>query len=512
MTTVADAFAAGLERGLLRGKGWRQTPFPRPADLYRVLERDAREVPYLRLIDDHLTAIRDGDLDRLIITIGPQLGKSQRASRTFPTWMLLDNPDRRITLASYESEIATRWGRAVRTDILSNDGTDNTVDLGLRIRSDTWAANRWQLDGHRGGMYCVGVNGALTGVPSDLMVIDDPHKNREEANSAVYRERVWNWWTSTARTRLAPGAPVVIILTPWHEDDIRGRLLNESGDKWTLLNIPALSEGDGDPLGRPEGVWLETTRGTTPQQWEQTKEEVGERDFAALYQGRPTPAAGGLFKRKHFRYWEATADPWTVRIPGRPGPDEDLRIAFRFLTVDLAASTRTSADWTVAAAWAVAGTGELLLLDLARAQVNPEDHWAEVVGPLSARWNAKIFVEGSQYGTDLVYTAARKGALIEAVHPDRDKYSRAVPAATRMAQGMVLFPPAVHWLPGFEDEVLQFPMATHDDQVDVLSYAHRVVGEVWVPPESTSPRPAQAPEVVRQAFGTGGVDISSTPL
>jgi predicted phage terminase large subunit-like protein len=498
--------------------------FERPADLYRVLEPASVETAATRLIDDQLAAFRDGVIDRLILTVPPQQGKSERCSRTLPLWLLLDDPSRRIVLASYEKEIATRWGRRVRTDVLTHNGDEGTVDLGLRVRTDTWAADRWQLEGHLGSMTTVGVGSALTGRPADVLLIDDPLRDRQQANSKLYRDRVWDWWTSTARTRLAPGAPVCVVLTRWHEDDLAGRLLAEAGDRWTLLNIPALSEGDGDPLGRPEGVWLTSTRGTTVQQWEETRRDVGEQDFAALYQGHPTPAAGGLFKRKHFRYWQATADPWTVHltgrdtdgsphIPGRPGPDEDLRTAFRFITVDLAASTRTSADWSVAAAWAVAGTGELLLLDLMRAQVNPEDHWGEVVGPLASKWNAKIFVEGSQYGTDLVYTAARKGAVVEAVHPDKDKYSRAVPAATRMAQGMILFPPAVHWLPALEAELLSFPMAAHDDMVDVLAYAHRVVGEFWVPPPGhIDMRPRQDPQHVGRACGTSGPDIATAPL
>lgn len=486
--------------------------YPRPADLYRVLEPSSLETAATRLMDDYLIRVRTGELDRLILTVPPQQGKSERCSRTLPLWLLLDDPSRRIVLASYEKEIATRWGRRVRTDILTHNGEDSTTDLGLRVRTDTWAADRWQLDGHQGSMTTVGVGSALTGRPADVLVIDDPLRDRQQANSQLYRDRVWDWWTSTARTRLAPGAPVVLVLTRWHEDDLAGRLLEDAGDRWALLNIPALSEGDGDPLGRPEGVWLDSTRGTTVQQWEETKRDVGEADFAALYQGHPSPASGGLFKRRYFRYWQPTPDPWTIHIPGRPGPDEDIRIGFRFITVDLAASTRTSADWTAAAAWAVAGTGELLLLDLARAKVNPENHWDEVVGPLARRWNAPIYLEGSQYGTDITYTAARAGAVVHALHPDKDKYSRALPASKRMERGQVFFPPPVHWLPEYEKELLDFPFAAHDDMVDITSYAHRVVGEFWVPPVSSTPPPPREDPVVTAAFGTGGADIGTAAL
>lgn len=517
MTLVADAFAAGLERGALRGKGWRQAPYPTPGDLYQVLNPDeARRTPALDLIDQQLIDVRDGKQRRLIVTVPPQEGKSQRISRTLPLWLLLGNPDLRIVLVSFEKEIATRWGRQVRTDILGNSGDEDTTDLGLRIRRDTWAADRWQLDGHRGSMTTVGIGGALTGRPADVLIVDDPVKDPQQATSRAYQDRIWDWWTAVARTRLAPGAVVVVVLTRWHESDLAGQLLADEGDgdQWTLLNIPAQSEGDGDPLGRPEGEFLESARGRTVEEWEQIRRGAGEWTWASLYQGRPSPATGGLFKRLWFkRRWIKTTDPWTVGIPERPGPDEDLRIAFRFITVDLAASTRTSADYSVAAAWAVAGTGELLLLDLLRAKVNPEEHWDKVVGPLAHQWRAKIFVEGSQYGTDLVYTAARAGAVVEAVHPDKDKFTRAVPAARRMGQGMILMPPGAHWLDDFIDEAVAFPTAAHDDQVDVLSYAHRVVGEFWVPPESTSARVAQQqPEIVTSAFGQQTTDIASAPL
>lgn len=473
--TAGGAFLAGLERQLFGGPGWRCAPYPTPSALYRVLNPRAVDTPALRLIDQYLMAAERGEIKRLAIALGPQEGKSERVSRTFQLWSLLRNPDRRLVLASYQDEIATRWGRAVRNDILTHDGTDGTVDLGLRLREDTRAVDRWQLDGHAGGMVTAGIAGALTGRPADMLTIDDPFKDKAAARSRTVRQQVKDFWTATAVPRLAPGAPVVVVHTRWHEADLIGWLLKEQGDEWTYLNIPALAQ-QNDPLGREPGVWLESARGRTAVQWQRTREEVGESDFAALYQGSPTPIEGGLFQRSAFRHYQRTGDPWSVQLPNRL---VNIRHGFRFATVDLAASKKSSADWTVCAAWCMSSTGELILLDLVRVQVDPAQHW-DKIRPLVQRWDMKLYVEASQFGTDLIYTAGREGAALDKLVADTDKYTRAVPAARRIAQGQVWFPADAHWLAELEDELAEFPTGQHDDQVDVVAYAHRVVSAYWL--------------------------------
>lgn len=486
--SVAAPFATGLDRELLGGPGWRRDPYPRPGLLYRVVNPRAVDTPALRLIDEHLLAVDRGEITRLAISLGPQEGKSERISRTFPLWALLGNPDKRIILASYQDEIAHRWGRAVRTDILTHDGTDGTTDLGLRIRGDTKAVDRWQLDGHAGGMVTAGIAGAITGRPADMMIVDDPFKDKAAARSRVVREQVKDFWTATAIPRLAPGAPIVVMHTRWAEGDLIGWLMKEQGAEWTYLNIPALSEGAGDPLHRPRGTWLTSARGRTAGQWAKTRAEVGEADFAALYQGRPSPLEGGLFRRQTFRYWSPTPDPWVVQLPHRA---VNIAHGFIFATVDFAASTRSSADWTVCAVWCQSSTGELILLDLWRGQERPEQHW-DYIRPLVERWGCKLYVEASQWGTDLVYSAGREGAALDKVIADKDKYTRAVPAARRIAQGSVYFPARATWLPELIEELAEFPTGLHDDQVDVVAYAHRVVSSTWLadPGQSTPPAPA----------------------
>lgn len=217
--------------------------WPTPGALAVALDRRIRQTGALELIDRALVELVDTPDGRLIISMPPQEGKSQRAVRAFVLWALLRAHHLRIAVVSYEANVARRWGRAIRDDIVVNP------HLGLEVRPDVAAQNEWQLAGHDGGVFTTGVGGPLTGRPVDLLVIDDPVKDRETADSETYRERAWTWWTDTAAARLAPGAPVVLIMTRWHEDDLAGRLLAADaageGEGWTVLNIPA--EADHHP-------------------------------------------------------------------------------------------------------------------------------------------------------------------------------------------------------------------------------------------------------------------------
>lgn len=516
----------------MRGKGWRQEPFPGPLDLLMKLDKTYVETPGLRLLSDEMakaTTDRESRINApyLALSAPPQEGKSSCVARAFPLWLLMRNPDLRIMVISYDNETSVRWGRAMKNALESHTGPHplNDLDVHLKLRPGSEAVNNLELDGYIGGLACMSLKGGITGRPADVIILDDVVKDKATARSAAFKKMWIDQWQTAIVSRLSNRSLVVMDHTRWATDDPIGQQLATNGSRWRYVNIPAVVESRAaspgqtpvpvrDPLGRTEGEWLISARGRSPAEWRQKREDVGEQDFWALYQGQPYSASGLVFKKNHFRYWHPApgADRWTVSIPGRPGPDEQLRHAFRFITVDLAASTRASADWTVAAAWAVAGTGELLLLDLRRVQVNPDEHWDEAVAPLVRAWECPVYLEGSQYGTDLSYTIGREGGVVHAVHPDADKYTRAVPAARRMGQGMVYFPPAGAWMPDFEDEILAFPTGKHDDQVDVLSYGHRVVSEFWVPPPSVSSRPATPPQIVREAFGGGWGDIASAPL
>jgi hypothetical protein len=208
------------------------------------------KAPHLHLLNERLIRLASERNQRLLVVWPPRHGKSQFISRYFPAWYLGRYPDRRVILCGYGDNFASEWGRKVR-DLLQEYGPDW---FGVAVRRDSAAADRWNIDGHEGGMVAVGVGGAIMGKGADLLVLDDVVKSFEEANSEVYRQKTWDWYISTAFTRLEPGGSVLLIMTRWHHDDIAGRLLaqTEMGlDSWEMIRIPALSE--------TRSVWAELT-------------------------------------------------------------------------------------------------------------------------------------------------------------------------------------------------------------------------------------------------------------
>jgi hypothetical protein len=191
----------------------------------------------------------------------PRHGKSERASRWAPLWYLRRHPDRRVVLVSYGATLAEEHSQWVRDTIEATPGRRTASTSGYAPTRQA-RHRRWQLQTNGrtrpGGMVAVGIGGALTGRGADLMVIDDPVRNREDADSPTFRRKTWEWWTSTGRTRLQPGAAVVLIMTRWHEDDLAGRLLDRQRRGVGSDPAARLAE-EGDPLGRDPGepLWPE---------------------------------------------------------------------------------------------------------------------------------------------------------------------------------------------------------------------------------------------------------------
>ncbi len=490
-----------------------------PLDMAQDLDPTIVRTPALNLINQALVDVAEGREDRLIVSMPPQEAKSSTVSYRYPTWLLSEvDPDLRIVMISYSDEIARRWGSDVKRDFETFNGDDDTIDLGVRLRADSRAAGRWQVDGRRGGMFCAGVAGSVTGRPAELILIDDPIKDLEQAQSAIYRERFQRFWQGVAVPRLGPGAKVVLVSTRWHEQDAAGWLLEHEGDRarggrWKVLNIPAQCEdAAADPLGRREGEFMQSARGE--RDWEAIRKSVGSYVWAALYQGRPAPAEGGLFKRLWWRYWTPAPSTYGERLDlaGRIRP---LSECWRFITGDLAASTRTSADWTVAAAWALTIDGDLVLLDYNRAKIGEADHY-DLFRPLAQRWRVDTaFVEATQHSMTLTAEATRSGLHVTPLRAESDKFSRALPYSARASAGRVWLPAGSPKLDAWVSEHAGFPAAAHDDLVDVGAYAVRVAITKWQPP---IPTPAvrthrDTLDVTPDPFGGQAItDFTSLPL
>ena len=283
-----------------------------------------------RLICEHLDGFATLRRQRLMIFAQPRSGKSELVSRRLPAYILGRDPNATIIAASYGSDLARRMNRDVQRIIDSPEYWrlfPNTQLWGRNVRSvadGSYLRNSdlFEIVEYRGYYMASGVGGALTGMGSQFMILDDPVKNRKEANSATYRQSVWEWYTSTFYTRLAPGGNILLIVTRWHEDDLAGRLIaaakaDSKADQWTVLNLPAVAEdpvAPYDPRQPGEVLW--------PTRWDaaemaRKRAAVGERDWASLYQQRPSPDEGEIFKRHHWRYWQprgANLPPVTVTM------------------------------------------------------------------------------------------------------------------------------------------------------------------------------------------------------
>lgn len=437
---VLDAYKPAPER------------FPTPGTLAQHIDPRTVQTPALDLIDGELARLLDTPDGRLIISMPPQEGKSVRVGRDFPIWALLRNPDLRIITGSYGQGLANRNGRAVRNAIAANR-------LGIEVAADHGAASEWTLAGHDGGVLSVGRGAGVTGRPADLLIIDDPLKDRQEADSKIIRDTTWDWWTDALSARLAPGAPVVLILTRWHEHDLAGRLLTEDADAgWRVLNIPAQCEDpDTDPLGRQHGEFMQSARGRTTKQWEQRKKTAGSRTWAALYQGRPAPAEGGLFQREHWQYWTTPPTRATQLV-------QSWDLAFK--------DTKTS-DFVVGQVWALDGA-DAYLLDQARGRWGFSETCRQIQ-TMKQKWpgTSAIFVEDKANGPAVIDALRSQVPGLVPVNPEGGKEARAAAVQPFVEAGNVHLPsPQIHgWVGDLIEELAAFPNATHDDQVDALSQA-----------------------------------------
>lgn len=447
----------------------RQSPWRTPGQMAKALDPKTIQTPALDLIDEALVDVAEGRCDRLMISLAPQEGKSQRTSRRFPLWMLTRNPNLRIAIVSYAHGVARRWGRAIRDDI----GMHASV-LDLSVSPNSAAAHEWELLGHEGGVYCVGITGSLTSRPVDLLIIDDPYKNGEQADSDAWQEIVQDFWTEVAIPRLGPGVAVVIIQTRWRHDDLSGWLQKrDDGVDWRVINIPAQadhdpSRGETDPLGRESGEYMQSTRGRTVEQWEQRKREMGARAWNALCQGRPSPAQGNIFQRDWWQFYDQPQ--WIERVEGSRwaiGFDEVIA------SWDLAFKDTEGTDYVCGQVWGRRGA-EAYLLDQVHDRLSFVDTCAKV-RVLAARWPqaALKLVEDKANGPAVINALRRKVPGLVAIEPDGSKSARAAAVSPFVEAGNVKLPAPelCPWVDGLIEEAQGFPRSAHDDRVDAMSQA-----------------------------------------
>lgn len=469
---------------MLADRGSTEWEWSTPGELAQYLDRTIRQTPALELIDEAIVRLVNTPDGRLIITMPPQEGKSTRGAKDLPTWLLKHDPTMRIVCASYSQSLANRNGRAIRNNITSHP------QLGLRIAPDNGAVHEWELarnddddsDEPRGGVLSVGIGAGVTGRPCDFLIIDDPIKDRKEANSEVFRNSRWDWWTDSASTRLAPGAPVLVILTRWHEDDLAGRLLvAEDGDRWEVLNIPAQADhdpekGETDVLGREPGEYMQSARinkktglPRSDAQWDAIKRNAGTRSWTALYQGAPSPGEGDILHREWWQFYDQPL--WLVREDGSYiTADLDAEV---IMSWDCTFKDTESSDFVCGQVWMRRGVDAYLLdqvldrMDFVRT--------CQEFRIMAARWPQATLklVEEKANGAAVIASLRRAVSGIVPEIPTESKEARVYAVSPLVEAGNVHLPdPSLApWVGKFIEECAAFPQGAHDDQVDAFSQA-----------------------------------------
>lgn len=444
-------------------------------------DSDFRDRPgkHLDLLDETLTRVSKGEIKRLIVTMPPRHGKSERVSKKFPAWHLGNNPNDEMIISSYSIDLSRGFTRIARDTLTSNEHI-----FGVQLDSERRSAEDWGIDGTRGGCVAAGVGGGITGKGARIAIIDDPVKNSEEANSEVMREKVWDWYQSTLFTRLTPDGRIIVVMTRWHEDDLVGRLLQKEkdeiqageheGERWTVINFPAIAEED-DILGRKEGEPLWPEYGFDQKVMERIRRQVGPYVFGSLYQQRPSAAAGSLFKREYFQYYREEVIQNTVYYVLGDGRRVEKELCWTFQTIDTANSVKTINDYFVVTTIIVTPNHELLIDDVYRTHIEgPEQK--QLLKNMFVKHKPKFqAIEDKTYGTNLIQECVREGMIIRPIKVDRDKVTRAQPMGARYAVYKVFHRAATVWLESFENELMSFPRGAHDDQVDTVSMAGEIV-------------------------------------
>lgn len=430
----------------------------------RVAPRHTPIPQHLRTVVDVFERARSMPC-RVLISMPPRHGKSVTAQAAL-AWLIQREPDRLNAYVSYAQQFANGQSRRIR---------HMAIEAGVRLADDAAAVQDWRTP-QNGGLVATGIEGPLTGRGvTGVMVIDDPIKGREEAESKLQRDKVWDWFSDVANTRLEPGSSCIVIATRWHHDDLIGRLETGEFGAWERINLPAVRDPESG-LPADEGIAL------WPEQYPLDAlariRRVNEFTWASLYQGHPVPRGGQVFVGDPARYVEPV-------IAG-------ARIV---LSVDAAGTASTRADFTAAVALAVRGFGDEMhadILEVMRVQKEPRDSAADLAAFQKRRGGGVMLIESTRDGLALkaALQSIDRDLRIVDIKPLGDKLVRAQPVASAWTQGRVRAPMSAPWLGAFLSEVARFTGINdpHDDQVDALSQAwnHAALGASTVAPRIVS--------------------------
>jgi predicted phage terminase large subunit-like protein len=432
----------------------------------------------------------DKVINKLAVNMPPRHAKTEFCTKLFPAYYMARNPSRYVMSSAYNSELAKEFGREARD--WATDAATKQAFPALEVRKDSSAADEWRTTA--GGAYFgVGLGGTTSGRPATLLIIDDPIKSREEADSATNRNKVWSYYTSALGMRLQPevdGSPhkQLVILTRWHPDDLVGRLQDSDewkNGEWGLVVYPAITE---DAQGNEIPLWPERF----PLAELKRRKILNEREFAALYMQSPFIAGGNLIKSNWWQYYD-------------PADEQYANLPVVIIALDTAFKTQEQNDYSAFAVLAMDRRGDIFIKDIRRAKLAFPDLKVRAI-QMNSQWRGKglrgLYIEDKASGQSLIQELKREsGVAVIPYRVNRDKVARVNTITPLIEGGRVYLPERAPWLDDFLSEATQFPAGAHDDMVDAVTLGLDVLS-----------RMAQSPDAMAFTVGESLVDLAQQSL
>ena len=413
-----------------------------------------------RLICDNMDKLFRGEINRLMLFVPPQHGKTEITSRRFPAFCLGRNPDARIAVCTYSADLASRINRQIQriidepsyVELFSNTKL-NTKNVVTDSKSQfVRNADEFEIVGHRGSLKSVGIGGALTGNAVDIAIIDDPVKDAMEGQSATDRNRKWEWYNEVLSTRLHNDSKIMLTMTRWHEDDLAGRILAHEAEKWTVISLPYIKDCytiAEDMRSDGEALWADRHSADKAKQMKSNSE----RTYASLLQQRPAPLEGGLFKRDAWKLWDV--------LP--------TRIDKLIMSWDCAFKDLQTSDYVVGMVMARAGQSTYVV-DMVRGKWD-FTRTMEQITALCKKYPycQEKYIEDKANGTAIISVLKERIAGIIPVVPRESKEARASAISYIVESGHVYLPKHAEWLQSALYEFSSFPNSVNDDIVDAFT-------------------------------------------
>ena len=462
-------------------------------DICRRLERFVRDV-------------EAGKSPRLLLCMPPRAGKSTLTSRFFPAWVLGQHPDWEIIAASHTQSLALKFSGFIR-DLL-RDSSYQQVFPACRLDPESQSKEAWDTT-EGGGYLAAGVGTGITGRGAHILIVDDPVKDMEAADSSTIRDNTWEWYTSTAYTRLAPGGGVLGIMTLWNEDDWGGRIIEVSesgeGDKFEIVRYPAINEGYAEWLNPDDEIvkvypgYEPPKRGLLLREPDSALHEArynldmllkikknfyarnNKRVWSALYQQNPTPEEGAFFTKDMFRWHSAYYK-------------QKHHVVYQ--AWDFAITEKQQNDWTVCTTIAQDENDVLHVIDIKRFKTDDSFVIVDAILENYKEFNADFLgVEDGQIWKSIKALYEKRCQELkvypnlEILQPLTEKTVRAGPLRGRMQMKKISFSEKAPWREVMERELLSFPAGKHDDIVDSLAWTVRLTLTKGAPRKPQPPKP-----------------------